>query len=458
MIELGLCKKDNGGNNVIAQMVKSKFVKVCMLVCIALGVLGMQMPAHAQKNVGPDIQASAAILVEASTGKIIYEKNIDQSLPIASMTKMMSAYLIQEAVAAGKLKWEDKVVISQYAHDISQNRGLSNVPLELGQSYTVKELYEASAIYSANGATIALAEQVAGTEHSFVDMMNKKAKELDLGDYKFVNSTGLNNADLKGKHHPQTAATDENMLSARGSAKLAYHLIKDFPGSLDVASVPKLNFQANKSDPTKPPVEMENWNFMLKGLVMEYEGMDGLKTGTTDAAGPSFTGTAKRGDLRFISVVMNSTDKNDKKARFIETKKLLDYGFNSFEMKDAYPAGYAMKDQETLPVLKGKEDVVKVGTKEAMPVLVQKGSEATYSTAYEVDTGILEDGKVVAPITEGNKVGTMYLEGDDFLYPKMAKVDIVAQETVEKANWFMLSLYAIGGFFSSIWSTIIGWF
>jgi serine-type D-Ala-D-Ala carboxypeptidase (penicillin-binding protein 5/6) len=439
-------------------MVKSKIVKVCMLACIAFSVLGMQMPAHAQKNAGPDVQASAAILVEASTGKIIYEKNIDQALPIASMTKMMSAYLIQEAIKDEKLKWDDKVAISEYAHTISQNKSLSNVPLEVGQSYTVKELYEASAIYSANGATIALAEQIAGSEHAFVDRMNKKAEELGLKDYKFVNSTGLNNADLKGNHHPQTSPTDENMLSARGTAKLAYHLIKDFPSVLEVASVPKLDFKANKSDPAKGTVHMQNWNWMLEGLVMAYEGMDGLKTGTTDAAGPSFTGTAKRGDLRLISVVMNATDKNDKKARFIETKKLLDYGFNGFEMKDAYPAGYAMKDQETLPVLKGKEDNVKIGTKEAMPVLVEKGSDTTYSTAYKLDESLLTDGKVAAPIEEGGKVGTMYLEGDDFLYPGMAQVDLVAQETVEKANWFMLSLYAVGDFFSSIWSTVTGWF
>ncbi|GGE85823.1 D-alanyl-D-alanine carboxypeptidase (penicillin-binding protein 5/6) [Priestia taiwanensis] len=442
----------------IVQMVKSKVIKVCMLACITLGVLGMQMPAHAQQNVGPDIKASAAILVEASTGKIIYEKNIDQSLPIASMTKMMSAYLIQEAVKEGKLSWDDDILISEYVHKISQNTTLSNVPLEVGQTYKAKELYEASAIYSANGATIALAEKIAGSEHAFVDRMNKKAEELGLEGFKFVNSTGLNNADLQGNHHPKTSPTDENMLSARGCAQLAYHLMKDFPNVLDVASVPSLEFQANKYDPSKGKVLMKNWNWMLKGLVMEYEGMDGLKTGTTDAAGPSFTGTAKRGDVRFISVVMNATDRVTKEARFIETKKLLDYGFNNFEMKDAYPAGYAIEGKETLPVSKGKEDVVKIGTKEAMPVLVAKGSEAAYSPAYKLDESLLEDGKVAAPIEEGSKVGTVYLEGNDFLYKDMAQVDLVAQETVEKANWFMLSLYAIGDFFSSIWSTVIGWF
>ena len=154
------------------------------------------------------------------------------------MTKMMSEYLVHEAVDKGKLKWDRKVKISEYAHKISQDRSLSNVPLENGGSYTVKELYEAMAIYSANGATIALVEQIAGKEVNFVKMMNDKSKEFGMKDYKFVNSTGLTNQDLKGYHLEGTTLEEKNKMSARDCAILAQRLIQDFP-NIKYSKIPK---------------------------------------------------------------------------------------------------------------------------------------------------------------------------------------------------------------------------
>ncbi len=196
------------------------------------------------------------------------------------MTKMMSEYLVHEAVDKGKLKWDQKIKVSEYAYKVSQDASLSNVALENGGSYTVKELYEAMAIFSANGATIALAEAIAGKEVDFVKMMNDKSKELGLKNYKFVNSTGLTNKDLKGMHPEGTTADEENKMSAKDVATLAQHLIKDYPKVLDTAKIPKKEFR-----PEKEKFAMSNWNWMLKGLVKEYDGVDGLKNRLNSRSG-----------------------------------------------------------------------------------------------------------------------------------------------------------------------------
>ena len=140
-----------------------------------------------------NINADAAILIDAATGKVLYEKNSDKVLGIASMTKMMTEYLLLEAIAEKRVKWDQEYAVSEYVYKISQDTDLSNVPLRRDGTYTIKELYEAMTIYSANGATAAIAETIAGSESNFVKMMTDKANELGLKDFKFVNSSGLNN-------------------------------------------------------------------------------------------------------------------------------------------------------------------------------------------------------------------------------------------------------------------------
>lgn len=157
-----------------------RFIAMVTVLTLFCSMFVTYSSASAETGPALDVAAGAAILVEADSGKILYQKNADELLAIASMTKMMSEYLVHKAVDQGKLKWDQKVKVSEYAYKVSQDRSLSNVPLENGGSYTVKELYEAMAIYSANGATIALAEAVAGKEADFVKMMNDQAKEFGL--------------------------------------------------------------------------------------------------------------------------------------------------------------------------------------------------------------------------------------------------------------------------------------
>ncbi|OSX89482.1 D-alanyl-D-alanine carboxypeptidase [Bacillus mycoides] len=411
--------------------------------------------ASAETGAALNIEAGAAILVEANSGKILYQKNADELLSIASMTKMMSEYLVNEAVAKGKLKWDQKVKVSEYAYNISQDRSLSNVPLRNGESYTVKELYEAMAIYSANGATIALAEAVAGKEVDFVKMMNDKSKEFGLKNYKFVNSTGLTNKDLKGHHPEGTTPDEENKMSARDVAILAQRLIQDFPKTLDIAKISKKVFREGTPD----RIEMPNWNWMLKGLIKEYEGVDGLKTGSTPEAGDCFTGTIERNGMRFISVVIKT---NSHTARFDETKKLYDYGFANFEMKKMYEKGSSVKGKETVRVENAKDKDVAVQTKQAVSLPVPKGSKDVYKTEFKEGNKGQE-----APVKKGVSLGQMVItpkDGNDpgFLSGKSLQVDLVTKSEVEEAGWFTRSMRGIGSFFSGMWNsavdTVKGWF
>jgi len=300
---------------------KKIFVALTILVLLGmnnvsdklLSVVNLKTPLH--------INGEAAVVLNADNGELIYEKNADQALSPSSMTKLMSSYLILEAIDNQQLHWDDLVPISSYAEAISQDLSLSNVPLKKGNSYTVKDLFEAMLIYSANGATIALAEKLAKSEEEFIERMNKKAGELELETYQFINCTGLNNRDLKGMHPRGTDLHDENIMSARSTGLLALHLVKDFPEILEITQVPRLTFQEG----TNHSIDMENWNWMLTGQKYEYPGMEGLKTGSTEEGGYSFASTAVKNGERLITVVMKTSSRDE---RFIETRKLLDYGFN----------------------------------------------------------------------------------------------------------------------------------
>lgn len=433
------------------------FVMAIMLIST------LSIPANASAEDTLDIHADAAIVVEASTGKILYAKNEDTALGIASMSKMMTEYLMFEAIKDKKIKWDQQQVISDYVHEVSIDTNLSNVPLEAGKKYTIRQLYEAMAIYSANGATIALAEAIAGSEKKFVNMMNAKAKELGLENYKFVNSTGLNNKDLKGKHPEGTDADDENIMSARAMAKLGSRLLNDYPEVLETTSIPEKDFPGM-------PGKMKNWNWMLPSLIFGYEGVDGLKTGTTDFAGYCFTGTAKKNDMRIITVVMNAKGKNGKgnyDSRFVETKKMMDYAFNNFSMKEIYPDKYKVKGHDSLPVINGKEKKVSIQSDAPIQVVLKNGEEKLYKPEFKVDKKVLnKDGQLTAPVKKGEKVGTLEAkyEGEtDYGYiGKPASANIVTTEKIDKANWFILSMRSIGGFFGDVWhsaaKTVKGWF
>ncbi|MGM8215766.1 serine hydrolase [Bacillaceae bacterium W0354] len=427
-----------------------------LLMSIVSSIVINPMTINAQLS---DVEAESAILVDAETGEILYAKNADIALPPASMTKMMTEYLVLEAIDQGVISWDTKTEISQYAYDISANNSFSGVGLRLDHEYTVKELYDAMAIYSDNATTIALAELIAGSEGQFVKMMNDKAQEMGLPEAKFVNSSGLHNSSL-GDNYPEGTDPDaDNLMSARSSALLAYHLVNDYPEALDVSSIPTKEFEGHT---------MINYNWMLPGMPghleqFSYEGLDGLKTGWTTLAGYCFTGTAKRNGNRLISVVMRT---ESEAARFNETRKLMDHGFNDFEKVTLYEAGYQIEEESILPVVKGKESQVEIEAAESIEKIIKIGDKDNYSVHYEINEDVLnENGELTAPVEEGTEVGRMVItyNGENnygnILGDETTKsVPLVTTSSVEKANWFTLLMRSIGDFFINLFESIKGIF
>lgn len=436
------------------QDIKKKLVFLIASIVVTIPLVVQPLSTQAADNL--DLNADSAILVDAETGKVLYAKNPDEALPPASMTKMMTEYLVLEAIDSGDISWDTTTEISDYPYGISANPSFSGVGLRQNREYTVEELYKAMAIFSDNATTIALAELIAGSETEFVTLMNEKAEELGLPEYEFVNSTGLDNSSLGDDRPEGTEPDGTNLLSARSSALLAYHLVNNYPEALEISSQTEVEF----GDDT-----LINLNWMLDhdATFLEqfyFEGMDGLKTGNTELAGYTFTGTAERNNNRLVSVVMKTDSEEE---RFNETEELMEYGFEEFELQELFPAGYQLEDEQ-IAVAQGKEDVIDVSTAEEFTVPVKSGEEELYSVNYTINEERLnEDGELAAPIEAGDKVGIAELVYDgeaDYGYifeDRSDTVDLVANEDVEKRNWFMLTLGAIGDFFSNLFTASVDW-
>jgi D-alanyl-D-alanine carboxypeptidase len=259
---------------------------------------------------GIQLDAASAVLMDADTGEWIYLYNASEPLPPASMSKMMTEVLVLDRIKAGKLAWQDRVVVSSYAAAV----GGATMGLREGQSSTVRELFEALAIHSANDAAIALAEFIAGSETAFVELMNAKVNEIGLSSGTFfANSTGLSSDDLN--QFATAAAEDETVMTAKDVAKLAQYLIVIHPEVLKITKKSAVSGQG--------VTELRTTNEMLPGQRFGTAGNDGLKTGYTKRAGYCFTGTTVINGRRYITVVMGT---QSPEARFEETKKLLTYG------------------------------------------------------------------------------------------------------------------------------------
>lgn len=260
----------------------------------------------------PELALKAAVLVDADTGKVLYELNADEALPPASMSKMMTELIVLDRIEDGSVKWNDVVAISDYAAAVPGSR----MGLEKDDRFTVRELFEAMTVHSANDAAVALAEHVAGTEEAFVRLMNERASRIGMSEAaRFGNATGLSRSDIR--HLAGAAAERDTLMTAKDTARLAGYLIGKYPEVLSVTSRSSVNLaERGRSLPAT--------NLMLKDGPFAYPGSDGLKTGYTPEAGYCFTGTAKRGDQRLISVVMGAPAPE---TRFVETRKLYELGF-----------------------------------------------------------------------------------------------------------------------------------
>jgi D-alanyl-D-alanine carboxypeptidase (penicillin-binding protein 5/6) len=397
----------------------SMFLQLC-LVAIHPSAVKAADPIDLKLNV------KSAILMEATTGQVLFEYNADEALPPASMAKMMTEYLVLDAVNSGKIKETDMVTTSQYAADVIGSGDL----LALNEKASVKDMFAAMSIYSGNDATVALAEHVGGTEENFAKMMNQKARDMGLSDTaNFINSTGLSRADL-GKYAPKELQ-GETMLTARDAALIAYYLIRDHKELLNITKIPSQKFRERDKSPM-----INNVNFRK----YSYQGLDGLKTGHTDEAGYCFTGTAERNGFRLISVVMGT---KTEPMRFEETRKVLDYGFTNFETKPLLTAKAEIEQLQLVNIKKGVATQVPVVTQTGATFIAKKGATPDQ---FKMEAAPLEESKLVAPIKKGDVLGTLTIT-----YEGTTKtVNMIANEDVEKGSWFRLFFRAIGNFFSDL--------
>ncbi|MNH94882.1 D-alanyl-D-alanine carboxypeptidase DacA precursor [compost metagenome] len=393
------------------------------------------------------LNVKSAILIEATTGQVLYSVNGDEAMPPASMTKMMTEYIVAEQVKQGKLKWNDVVTVKENA---AKQIG-SRVFLAEGDQHTVEELYIAMAIASANDATVALAERVGGTEQEFVKMMNAEAKRMGMKTAYFANATGLNVGDMPEGYRPENPK--ETVMSAEDAATLAKYIVTDHPDFTRFTTMQSYKFR----DRDKTPLVNLDWmleanksNINFKQYA--YPGLDGLKTGHTENAGNCFTGTAVRNGVRLISVVMG-TDAKSQKSRFVETKKLLDYGFDNFEVKQVVAPKTTVKGAEQVSVKKATNTDVPVVTDQAVSFVVQKGADLK---GIKSTVKWLDKDKLTAPLPKGTKVGTITYtyKSDNSSVPAEKTVNLITAEETEKAGWFKLLLRAIGQFFVDLFNAI----
>ena len=370
-----------------------------------------------------DVAAKHAIAVEANSGKILYEKDATQPVEIASISKLLTVYLVYEALEQGKISLSTPVEISDYPYQLTTNSAASNVPME-ARNYTVEELLEATLVSSANSAAIALAEKIAGSEKDFVDIMKAKLQEWGIQDATLVNTTGLNNETLGNNIYPGSKKDDENKLSAYDVAVVARNLILKYPQVLEITKKPSSTFAG---------MTIHSTNYMLEGMPAYRGGVDGLKTGTTDKAGASFVGTTVEKGMRIITVVLNADNQDTNPyARFTATSSILDYISSNFALQTIVKQGESYEDSKS-PVLDGKEDTVTAVAKEDIKIVQRLGSRTQSTITYTADTtehtAPLEVGTVVGHLTYEDKD----LVGQGYITTDKPSFEMVAEKNVEKA-------------------------
>ncbi|MBQ5911376.1 MAG: D-alanyl-D-alanine carboxypeptidase [Clostridia bacterium] len=361
------------------------------------------LQANAKVGEKLNINAKSAVLMEHNTGKVLYSSNADEKLAPASITKVMTLILVMEAIEEGKIKLDTKVTASEHAASL----GGSQIWLEPGEVMTIDELLKATVIASANDATVALAEAVAGSEETFVELMNKKAQDLGLKNTNFINSYGL---DAEGHY---TTAYDIAVMSAE---LIRHKLIREY------STIKMDSLRGGES-------ELVNTN----KLIRYYDGCFGLKTGTTGKAGSCLTATAERNGLTLIAVVLGSPSS---KERFSGAQKLLDYGFANYTFIDVK----AETDEFTpLPVKKGTVKTVMPTAEDGLPLLLKKGEESGITQSYSFSENL------TAPIKKGDVIGYVKVYLDE---REVGVIPIKAAATVEKLTYFVCLGRLIKGLFT----------
>ena len=378
-----------------------------------------------------DLEAKSAIAIDAKTGQIIYAKDDKQTYPVASMSKLLTAYILLQAIHEGKITWETKVTPTVTEVDISNNTELTNVPLKEGHSYTIKQLYQAMLVGSANAATMLIGNVISGTQTKFIDKMRETAKSLGITDAKIYSANGLTAKYLGDERYPNTDENAENEFSVRDMAIISQKLIKEYPEILETTKLTKIDFNDNGEITT-----VNNTNELLQDDSQLK--VDGLKTGTSDAAGYCFASTTNKDGHRIITILAGAKD-ND--ARFDQTKNLLNYIYDNYDYL-AISTDRALR--QNVKVKYGKQGSVPATIGNNLSLWVPKNIK---EKALQIKL-IPKSSTIEAPIKQGEVVGEYqisvagnlgFIDGSNNL-----KTKAIAANSVEGINifikwWQMLS-------------------
>lgn len=371
-------------------------ILLTVIVAVLAAVPVQSMCMYRVNAAEPDVESPSVILMEASTGKTVYEKNADETLHPASITKIMTLILIFDALSENKITLDENVTVSEHAASM----GGSQVFLEAGEKQTVNTMIKCISVASANDASVAMAEHIWGSEQTFVDKMNERAQGLGMSGTHFVNCCGLD--------------TDGHMMTARDVAIMSRELITRYPQIHEYSGI-WMDTITHSTRRGESEFGLSNTNKLIK----QYEWATGLKTGSTGLAKCCLSATAEKDGIELIAVVMAAPNS---KTRFKDAISLLNYGYG---VVDIYRDN-AWLSQEKMVVHGGKSD----------SVTCRKNNEFVYVFTEDTDTGRIKcteeyaDG-LEAPVYEGDVVGQMVYELDGNI---LGTIDIVAADTVEKAG------------------------
>lgn len=371
---------------------KKLFLCLYLMLAFTLNIKAEEVTEEKEESV-ITLHSKSAIIMEASSKKVLFENNSSEALAPASMTKIMTMLLVMEELEKGNITMEDQVTISAHAAEM----GGSQMYLEAGSTATVKDLLTAVGIGSANDAAVALAEKVGGTEENFVRLMNKRAKELGCTNTAFKNSHGLDEED--------------HLISAYDMALIASELVRhesilEITGTYETT----ITHQNGKSA----------WLVNTNSLIRFYSGLDGLKTGYTENAGYCLTGTMKRNDMRLITVVMHA---NSKEERNTDTINLMEYAYSMF-----YKETLIKKEKSlgSIFIDNSKERKVKYYLEEDAGIVLDKD---TRNIEYKYD---IELDDVKAPLNKGDKIGKLILKYDK----EIKEYNLIVKEDIKKSGYF----------------------
>lgn len=383
-----------------------RYLKVATLLS-CLAIIGM--PVLAQEQSQPDamipsppaLAATSWLLIDADSGEVLASHDVDQPLPPASLTKMMTAYLVEKEIEQGRLAADDMVHVSEKAW----RTGGSRMFIQEGTRVSVGDLLKGVVIQSGNDASVALAEHIAGSETAFADLMNQQAEQMGMKNTHFINATGLPH--------------EEHYSSAYDLAILAKHIINDFPGHYGTYSEKYFTYN---------DIRQPNRNRLL----WRDPSVDGLKTGHTDAAGYCLVASAKKEDMRLISVVMGA---QSDEARAQETQRLLSYGFRFFETFRPYERGAVISEPR---IWGGEKDTLRLGVSEDIYLTVPNGRRDDLMAQLDIRETIK------APVQVGERLGVLEVRLNGEV---VGEQPLIALEAVEK-----------GGIFKRLWDFVLLFF